>query len=210
MALNTNLTMYVFNNEYVQSIPQLVQKDLGLNLFNLGLYVIGMVLYAIVIWFFYRNLAQRDIFKFDFESPNTGFWAFLDKIWDFLMYLFKSLIVFPFITSLWFLVLGGFLLFLSKSNDVAQTLLMSMTIIAAARVTAYFNEDLSKDVAKLVPFALLGVFIVDPAYFSLQNTIAKFYALPTFSHVIIQYLISIVFLEFLLRTGHRIYSAFKS
>ena len=208
MAINSNviqnLTQYTFNASYVSNLPALIQKDLTTNLLNLSAYIVGMVLYAIVIWFFYRHLAKRDIFKMEIKTPKYGFWAFLSGIWEFLMYLYKSLIVFPFITILWFLVLGGFLLFLSKSQDVNQILLMAVTIIGAARVTAYFNEDLSKDVSKLIPFALLGVFIVDQSYFSIQTAIAKFQAIPNFIHAILQYMIAIVLLEFLLRTFRNI------
>ena len=134
-----NLTQYTFNASYVSNLPALIQKDLSTNLLNLVAYIIGMVLYAIVIWFFYRHLAKRDIFKVELKMPKQGFWAFLSGIWEFLMYLYRSLIIFPLITILWFLVLGGFLLFLSKSNDVNQILLMAVTIIGAARVTAYFH-----------------------------------------------------------------------
>lgn len=203
MVINQNITKYVFNNAYVSIIPELVKKDLGANLFNLGIYVAGMVLYAVVIWFFYRNLAKKEIFWGKIEQPKQGFFKFLSGIWGFFRYLIKSLIIFPLITFIWFLILGGFLLFLSKSQDVAHILLMSMSIIAAARVTAYFNEDLAKDVAKLVPFGLLGVFIVDPGYFSMSATILKFQSIPTFIHLILQYMIAIVLLEFILRSWHK-------
>jgi hypothetical protein len=199
-----NLTQYTFNASYVSNLPALIQKDLSTNLLNLVAYIIGMVLYAIVIWFFYRHLAKRDIFKVELKMPKQGFWAFLSGIWEFLMYLYRSLIIFPLITILWFLVLGGFLLFLSKSNDVNQILLMAVTIIGAARVTAYFHEDLSKDVSKLIPFALLGVFIVDQSFFSFQSAIAKFQSIPNYIHAILQYMIAIVLLEFILRTMHNI------
>jgi hypothetical protein len=204
MIINPNITEQVFNSEYITKIPELVQKDLGSNLFNLGLYIFGMVIYVLVIWFFYRHLSKRELFTKKFTHPKSGFWAFLSGIWGFLMYLFKSLIVFPLISSLWFIVLGSFLLFLSKSDDVAHILLMSITIISVARVTAYFNEDLARDVSKLIPFALLGVFIVDPTYFTIQGVLDKFSSLPIYSHTLIQYLIAIVILEFGLRTLHNL------
>ena len=159
-----------------------------------------MVLYVVVIWHFYRNLSKKEIFKIKLKQPKSGFFKFLSSIWGVIAYLITSLFIFPFITFIWFLILGGFLLFLSKSHDVAQIFLMSMSIIATSRISAYYNENLAIDVAKLIPLALLGVFIVDPTYFSIQATINKFILIPSFTHLIIQYLIAIVILEFVLRT----------
>lgn len=192
------------SSTYLAELPNLVTKDLATNLLNLGAYVLAMVLYAVVVWHFYRYLARREIFPINFRRPEGGFSAFLKKVWDFVTFLLKTLIIFPFIITLWFLILGGFLLFLSKSQDVPQILLMSMTVIAAARVTAYYNEDLSKDLSKLVPFALLGVFIVDNSYFSFASAIEKFYTLPLHLHIIIQYIIAIVLLEFIFSIIYRI------
>jgi hypothetical protein len=74
-----------------------------------------------------------------------------------------------------------------------------MTILAASRMTSYYDEDAAREVAKLVPIALLGVFIVDPTYFSLDVVIQRFYSLPNYIYLVLQYLVYIVFLEFVLR-----------
>ena len=189
----------IFNSTYVENLPSLIQKDLGRNIFNLAIYAIAMVLYAVVIWYFYRNLAKRRLFNVDLKQPGYVTEGFFQSVWKFFIFLFTSIFVFPVVSFVWFLILSAFLLFLSKSYDVAQILLMSITIIAAARITAYYNEDLSKDVAKLIPFALLGIFIVDHSYFSIEATLHKFYSVPSYLHMILQYLISIVVLEFILR-----------
>ncbi|NTV24148.1 MAG: hypothetical protein HGA85_07325, partial [Nanoarchaeota archaeon] len=117
----------------------------------------------------------------------------------FIVFLYRHMVVFPLITFVWFLVIAGFMLFIAKSRDTAQILLMSMVVIAVSRMTAYYNEDLSKDVAKLIPLTLLALFIVDPAYFSLDATLAKFAAMPSSIHLVLQYLIFIVLLELILK-----------
>ncbi|PIY60363.1 hypothetical protein COY95_02155, partial [Candidatus Woesearchaeota archaeon CG_4_10_14_0_8_um_filter_47_5] len=156
---------------------------------------------------FYRNLAHRNLFEKKFKNPESMKKGFFGKLWGGLMFLVRYLVIFPVISFLWFLILAGFLLFLSKSHDVSQIFLMSMTIIAASRITAYYNEDLSKDVAKLIPFALLGVFIVDPTYFSWETTLEKFYSVPSFIPLIVQYLLSIVVLEFVIRIVYNLRNA---
>jgi len=190
------------NMTYVSQLPHLISTDLYSNLFNLFIYSIGMVLYTVIIWHFYRNLGKRTLFSGNIEKPKKM--IFLHKIWDFISFLFKAIIIFPVISFIWFLVLGGFMLFISKSYDVSSILLMTMTIIVVARITAYYKEDLSKDVSKLIPFALLGVFIVDPSYFSLSEFFQKAYSLPLYTHLILQYLIALVILELALMTLHRI------
>jgi hypothetical protein len=186
-------------------IISLISQNAGTNLLSLGIYVAGMVLYGLTIWTFYRHLAKKEILILDLKKPERGFWRFLAYTWEVTLYLLQSIIIFPIITLLWFTVLGSFILFLSKSNDVGQILLVTMTIIASSRLTAYFNEDLARELAKLIPIALLGVFIVDPSYFSMQATLNKFYSLPKFLPAMIQYFIAVVTLEFLLNTAYRLF-----
>lgn len=190
------------NSSYLEKLPELISRDLSANLLSIVFYSLGMVVYAVMVYKFYKNLARRDIFRVDIERPRQG--SFLGAIWDGLLFLVRSLVLFPVVTFIWFLLLSGILLFLSKSHTVAQILLMSMTIIAAARVTAYYNEELSVDVAKLIPFTLLGVFIVDSTYFSMESAIRKFYSVPSYTHLVLQYMIYIVILEFSLYSLHRI------
>ena len=88
--------------------------------------------------------------------------------------------------------------------------MMATTTIAASRVSAYYNEDLSRDVAKLIPLSLLGLFLVDSTYFSLEDTLAKFFSVPSFVHVILQSLIFLVVLEFIVQVIDRIRSRVSS
>ena len=42
-----------------------------------------------------------------------------------------------------------------------------MAVLTAVRVTAYYNEDLSKDISKILPYGLLGIFLVNWGQFDL-------------------------------------------
>ena len=66
-------------------------------------------------------------------------------------------------------------------------------------MTAYYNEDLSKDLAKLMPFVLLGVFLVDPSYFSWSDIMSKINSLPEFFAMGIQFILLIMIIEWILR-----------
>ncbi|MFH0876548.1 MAG: hypothetical protein V1859_11530 [archaeon] len=188
----------------------MISTNLGTNLLNFAMYSIAVLLYVIVIWHFYQQLSKKNLFEEKIKHPESVKRGILHSLWHLIIFLFKYLLVFPLISFLWFLILSGFLLFLSKSSNVTQILMMATTVIAASRMSAYYKEDLSKDVAKLIPLTLLGVFIVDPTYFSLEDTISKFNSIPLFIHVIIQSLLFLVIIEFSLHIVYKIKTHFIS
>jgi len=148
---------------------------------------ISIAIYSILIWHFYRFIARRDIFKF---SPKKYVRAIA-----FLKYSF----LFPLVAVGFFAGFALMLLFLAKDLEIATVLSTSFAIIVAIRITAYYNEGLSKDVAKLLPLVLLGVFLVDPSYFRWSDIISKIDSLPEFFTVCIQFILLIMIAEWILR-----------
>ncbi len=130
--------------------------------------IIAMAIYAIAIWHFYRFIARRDCFKL---SPCKH-----KRLIGFLKYTF----LFPFVAFSFFIGFSLLLLFLTRDLDIDQVLSTAFAIIVAIRITAYYSEDLSKDLAKMLPFALLGLFLVDPSYFRWEDITAKVESLPEF------------------------------
>ena len=76
-------------------------------------------------------------------------------------------------------------------------------------MTAYYNEDLSKDLAKLVPFTLLGVSIINPHFFDVGRIISQVSEIPQFATQIVSYLLFIVALEIVLRIFEFAFSIFN-
>jgi len=83
-------------------------------------------------------------------------------------------------------------------------MLVSVALIGAIRVTAYYNEDLSKDLAKMMPFALLGVFLLDISYFNYKEAFEILLQYPSAWRTALYYLCTIIGLEFILRIGKSI------
>ncbi len=164
----------------------------------LFLFVAGIIVYAIFIFKFYRFIASRDIFKLNLQKYSESFFGFLEKLLSGIFYIIEYLIVFPFITFFWFGILAFVMMALSKA-EVGVTLMISMALVAAIRISAYYNEDLSKDLAKMLPFALLGVFLVDISYFSYDNFISRVISIPSLWKQLVYYLAFVILLEFLLR-----------
>ena len=162
-------------------------------------FVIGIFLYAIFIFKFYRFLARRDIFKLNLQKYSESFVGLLEKFFSTLLYILEYIIIFPLFIFFWFGIIAVILSLMSKNHTISQILLISMALVAAVRITAYYSEELSKDLAKMFPFALLGVFLIDITQFSLPAAIETIKQFPTLWKQMIYYLGFAIALELVLR-----------
>ena len=164
-------------------------------------FMVGIFLYSLFIWFFYRNLAKRDLFKLDlskYDHPEVDHKR-AKKVGSVFLYILKHFIVFPFYVAFWFLVFTVFLVALTENVTLAQIAIISTALVSTVRVTSYIKEDLSNDLAKLAPFALLGVFLTDPNFFSLDLLITRVTDIPSLGWKLIHFLSFCIFLEWMLR-----------
>ncbi|MDG6217820.1 MAG: hypothetical protein QCI00_00060 [Candidatus Thermoplasmatota archaeon] len=150
-------------------------------------FIVMISIYALSIWHFYRFLARRDCFSHHTERHP--------RLSNMLKYMF----FFPFVAFLFFIGFSLLLLFITKDYDIPILLSTAFAMVAAIRIVAYYSEDLSRDLAKMLPFALLGLFIVDPQYFSFEDIISKMSSIPIFFTLCIKYILYIVFMEWILR-----------
>ena len=162
-------------------------------------FVMGMAIYAIFIFNFYRFLGRKNIFELDVakyeQSKHRSFRILMGVIF----YVAKYLVLFPIVAFAWFIILTVLLSFLAKRQPIDTILLIAMAVLSAIRVTAYYNEDLSKDLAKILPFALLGVFLIDLSYFSISASVEALQQAYTQWESVVYYLGFVIGLEFLLR-----------
>lgn len=168
-------------------------------IFNVGVYIVGIGLYAVFIFHFYRFLASRDMFKLDFSRHQESRYYALRGLIHFVMYLVKYIVVFPVFAFFWFGVLTIILAFLSKDRAFSEVLLVALATVSAIRVAAYYHEDLSRDLAKILPFAVLGIFIIDASFFTIEDSLAVLQDANNQREVIFYYFVFLVLLEFALR-----------
>ncbi len=190
-------------SELTNSIP-----DFSLSSFTLAefiqtvkpllIFIIGVTIYSIFIFKFYRFLARKDIVKFNW-TKEQGFLGWIKKLGKSIIYLVENIILTPVCIFFWFAILSTFLLFLTKSGSVGSVILTSMALVSAVRITAYYNENLSQDLAKMVPFALLGIFLVDASYFSIGSIFEIAKQVPLFWSQLAYYLAFVIGLEISLR-----------
>lgn len=187
---------------FVSLLPSWAQ-----NYLSLFLWAILLVFYSIFIWKFYRWIARKDILRLNLSKFNRSEHEVISKIVGVFIYILEYLIILPAVVFLWFGAFTIFLMFLTKSLEIQTILIISVTIVAAIRMTSYYKEDLSRDLAKLIPFTLLTV-AISQGLFDFDKVINQIELIPTFFSDIWSYLIFITALEFLLRVMDLILAAF--
>ena len=164
-----------------------------------GTYVIGMAVYALFVFQFYRFVAARDMFALDLsryqESRHRWVRGFLHVV----LYVAKYILLFPALAFFWFAVFTLILAILSKDRAFSDILLIALATVSAIRVTAYYNEDLSRDLAKILPFAVLAIFLIDASFFKIEDSLKVLEQANDHRESILYYLVFLVAVEFVLR-----------
>lgn len=196
-----------------------IVKEVFGNLLSFGdisliiFYVLGIVFYAMITFNFYRFLGARDLFKLDlgqysdFETTSTR------NFFKVIFYVLEFVFILPIIVFFWFFIVSVILLLLSETKDVSSILVASMALVASIRITSYYNEDLSKDLAKLMPLVLLGVFLPDVSSFSISSSFSFLVDFKIFWSQIVSYLGLVIIIEVGLRIIYgitRLFSTNKS
>jgi hypothetical protein len=179
---------------FLSIIPPQVQGFIGL--FILSLIV---VIYSVFIWKFYRFTARKNLITLNLNQYNTSQHPFFVKFFAGGFYFLEYIIILPFLVLFWYVIFTLFLLFLTEGLTTSSILLISATIIASVRLTAYYKEDVAKEIAKLLPYTLLGIAITKPGFFDVIRVINQFKEIPVFfSHIFI-YVLFIFIIEVVLR-----------
>ena len=179
-----------------------------------AMFAVGVAIYAIVIFNLYRFMSKRDIFNLDFSRFEERSHPVFRKTLHLIFYVAKYVLVFPLFAFFWFGVLVVMVAFLSKTEEVQDLLLIAMAVLTAVRVTSYYTEDLSRDIAKMLPFALLGIFLIDLRYFDAATSTDLLNRVGVEWRSIFYYWVFIILLEFVLRITEPyfkgIYNAIKN
>jgi len=203
MADLANQTSFVITESFKNALTLPNIKE---TVFPLLVYTAAMVLYSVIIWHFYRFIATRDIVTLDMRKYENSNHPRIAKFLAANIFAIKFLIVFPLVTFFTFAGFSVLLFFLSQSANTQTILLTSITLVSAIRATAYYSEDLSKDLAKMIPLALLGVFVLDPSFFSIDLAIKRVLQLPYLIPVFATYLSFTVILEVMLKIFHFVFN----
>jgi hypothetical protein len=187
-------TVVGFFQNLVNSIPE--EYKLISSLF---LYTTFIIIYSIFIWKFYRFMAERDIIKLNLKQYTASNHPELGKFFEVLLSIFEYAVILPFLVLFWFTVFAIFFLLLSESQSAEQILLITAAIIASTRVAAYVSMSLSRDIAKIFPFTVMVLFLLDPNFFKINTFFDKLIQIPSLFDKILVFVIFIFAVELILR-----------
>ena len=182
----------------------------GLNTFKvLFIFALALFVYSLFVFKFYKLIGRRDIFSLNLQqyAPKEKF----KRTIAIFLYIIEYLILFPLIAGTMFVVFFVLVALLSKARTTETILLITIAFIILVRIAAYYKEDLSKDLAKMFPFTLLALFLLDSEYFSINSFKEIILEIPLFAHIIVYYLIALIGVEWIMRISYlAIHRLFKS
>lgn len=190
-------------NAFMTSLPTWAQTFV-----NLFFLILVVFLYSFFVWKFYRFIATKNIFGLDLNKYNKTSHPFFTKLLAGGFYFLEYIIILPFIIFFWFTIFTLFLLVLTNNLEVNTLLTISAIIVAVVRLSCYYKEDLAKDLAKLLPFTLLAVALVNQNFFNFERILENISIIPSFFNKILIYLVFIIILEVFLRFFDFIFSLF--
>jgi hypothetical protein len=193
--------------EFISFLPPTVGE-----FFNLLVLILLIVLYSIFIWKFYRFISTKNFFGLDLNKYNQSQSPLFTKLLKGGFYFLEYIIILPFLIFFWFSIFTIFLIILTATQEIYQILIISAAVIASIRTVAYYKEDLSREIAKLFPFTLLAIIVLNPNTFSeiqyMERIATHLSQIPNFFSQIGYYLLFIIILEIILRFFDFIFSLF--
>lgn len=190
ITIDENITVYFTDLENITS-----QFGTDVSFTDLIGYSIGMVIYGIFIWNFYRFLARREMIPLRLKKYETDG----KKITSIIAYFVKYVVVFPLVVLVWFVVYSTFLFFMAPDLQTEHVFLIVISLVVTVRMSAYYKEDLAKDFAKLIPFALLGIFLTSNIFFTPEDVAKRTLGFLPFLGKILGFVTYAIIVEAILR-----------
>ncbi len=163
------------------------------------IYILGMALYAVFIFKFYRFVASKDVFGLDVSKYEQARFKAVRVFLHLALYVGKYLFIFPLVAFFWFAAITVMLSFLATDQEFREILLIAMAVVGTIRICAYITEDLSRDLAKILPFGVLAFVIIDLSAFNASDSLDILKQADDNREAVLYYLVFTVALEFALR-----------
>ena len=176
----------------------------------LALFAVGVTVYGVFVFHFYRFLARKDILDLNLSKHNQARHPFLRKTIAMVFYTFKCLLVFPLFVFFAFLVMAGLLFLMGRNQSIDNVMLAAMGVVAAIRICSYYNTALSTDIAKILPFALLGIVLIDNSLIRVPDPTEGLQLAVLEMETMVYYLGGVVAMEFVLRIVSGLFGLMRS
>jgi len=145
------------------------------------MFIIGIAIYSLFVWYFYRYISQRDLFPrlfsviFKHKQDKNG-----SKLMN-IVFAVSYAVLFPLVIFAWFIVLSFFVFLIGEDMPFHMALFVSLAIIGVVRILSYYREDAAKEVSKMIPYAILSFFLTSLVVFANPNffTEKQLYTIPS-------------------------------
>ena len=146
-------------------------------------------------WIYSEQLSKKDLFEIPKIHADKKLKTMANKI----LYFLKYLVIFPLYAFMWFLIFSFFLFLLSSKRGIEEVMYFAIVIVAATRISAYVSDKLAEDMAKLLPWSLILIFLLEPNAITFKSVMSS--SGEFFSHIpkVAKYLLFIMVVEWGLR-----------
>ena len=168
--------------------------EYGDDLGTMAFFGVGIALYTLTVAVLYVPLGTRMMFSRRFGERRVATPARR----------FAYVLLFPFISFLFVLVIAASMRFMSDVSaqsqlDTRAILTLAMAVVLAIRVCAYFSETAATDLAKVMPLSMLAVVLVTNGFADLGDSVGNLRGLLDDPALLGLSFLVIVVVEFLLR-----------
>ncbi|MFO1532311.1 MAG: hypothetical protein ABR562_01210 [Thermoplasmatota archaeon] len=172
--------------------------EYGPSLTTLGLYAVGIAAFTLAVTALYLPMGTRLMFakRFGERAVATPGRRFL------------YVLLFPIVSFAFFLLVAATLIVFSNPDITGSTqfaltpeyiLVISMAMVLAIRISAYFHEEGAQELAKVMPLGLLGFMLVTNRIDKLGEALGNMSQLLDHVPLIVVFFVVVVVVEFLLR-----------
>lgn len=182
------------SDSYLTTTPDIYQKIL-----IVASYMALISIYSLFVWKVYRAISKKDIISINLAQYNSFEHAVFNKLFAGILYFIEYLIILPFLILFWYILFALALLFFSENISLENILLLSGAVVGSIRLLAYYNHEISSDIAKLLPLTILGITLLNPKLLNITAFIDSFKQIPELLLSFGYALMFIIILEILLR-----------
>lgn len=162
--------------------------------------IVAISVYSVFVFIFYRALAKRDLITLNLNHYSDNLSGRVKKYTRTMIFVLQYIVAVPVLITFWTLVLAIILTLLSPDADHSRNALIATSVVGSVRILSYWTEDLSRDVAKMLPFGVLGVFLVGDAQVQISEIEELFNGLNEIATSFASSLFLIAVLESILRS----------
>ena len=191
------------------SLSEMFNQGIALN--ALG-WILGLSIISILVWFFYRSISKMNLIELNLKKYNYSEHPIGKKFVAIGLYFLEYIIVIPVLIALWFV--GVAIAFYFMGGKVEYALFVTVVLIGAIRVLAFYNSEISIELAKLFPFVAISTFLLSPSRNYSGEIIGLFFEqFSNFSLIfddIFSYVVVIFCIEIFLRFIYTMYEFWES